>query len=74
MMNKIQSPDSRLNQKTEILIDSYPFHGYIASIIDVPEKGEIEYRVKYDTLTLDHLKNFNHYEKEVRNFLEKYVI
>ena len=74
MMNKIQELEHRLNENQEILIDSYPFHCYIASIFEVPSKGEIEYRVNYNTLTFDHLKNFSHYEKEVRSFLEKYVM
>ena len=73
-MNQPLNIDSSFNQNEEIVIYSYSFHCYIAKIIKILGKEELEYQVQYDPLTYDHLKDFSRYEKEVRVYLEKYVL
>lgn len=59
---------------SEIAIDSYSFYCYIASIVKIPGKKEMVYQVQYNPFTYNHLKNFSYYEKEVRSYLEKYIL
>ncbi|MFX1285431.1 MAG: ATPase, T2SS/T4P/T4SS family [Promethearchaeota archaeon] len=73
-MNQSLNIDLNLNQNEEIMIDSYSFHCYIASIIKIPHKEEYVYQVRYDPLTYNHLKDFSHYEKEVHFFLKEFVL
>ncbi|MFX0139427.1 MAG: ATPase, T2SS/T4P/T4SS family, partial [Candidatus Hodarchaeota archaeon] len=73
-MNQPINTDLNLNQNEEIVIDSYSFHCYIASIVKIPNKEEYEYQVRYDPLTYTHLKDFSRYEKEVHHFLKEYVL
>ncbi|MFW9825663.1 MAG: ATPase, T2SS/T4P/T4SS family [Candidatus Thorarchaeota archaeon] len=62
------------NHEEKHIIDSYSFHCYDAFLKSDPLKGRVNYFVKYNPLTFKNLKNFHHYEKEVRNLLEKYVL
>ena len=72
-MNQRMDIDSSFNQNQEILIDSYSFYNYTASIIKNPEKEELEYLVQYDPLTYDYLKDFSRYEKEMELILKEFV-
>lgn len=73
-MNQPLLIDSSLNQNKGSVIDSYSFHCYIVSIIKTPINEELEYQVRYNPLTYNHLKDFSRYEKEVHFFLKKFVL
>ncbi|MFX0137195.1 MAG: ATPase, T2SS/T4P/T4SS family [Candidatus Hodarchaeota archaeon] len=65
---------SQSNQKEVDLIDSYSFYCYNATLILTQKTDIIEYRVKYNPLTYNNLKDFYQYEKEVQSLLEIFVL
>lgn len=73
-MNQPLNNDYSFNQNDIMVIDSYSFHCFIVSIVKVPYIEEFEYRVQYDPLTYNHLKNFNSYEREIKAFLKEFVL
>lgn len=73
-MNQPLINDYSFNQSEKMVIDSYSFHCFIVSIVKVPYIKEFEYRVQYDPLTYNHLKNFSSYETEIKNFLKEFVL
>ncbi len=73
-MNQSLIIDSGLNRKDGIVIESYSFHCYRVSIIKMLEKEELEYQVRYNPLTYNHLKDFSRYEKEVYIFLKEFIL
>ncbi|MFX0013627.1 MAG: ATPase, T2SS/T4P/T4SS family [Promethearchaeota archaeon] len=73
-MNQRLKIDPSFYPNDEIVIDSYPYNCYIATITKLSENEQLEYQVHYNTSTYNYLKNFSDYEKEVKFYLKEFIL
>ncbi len=66
--------DLVINQKSSMLIDSYEFWCYKASIKKNKITSKIEYQVVYDEKVMRELKRFNLYEQELKDTIKELIV